>query len=209
MSDIIQGSPEWHALRLGKATASKITDIMATLKGGGEAAGRRNYRAQLVVERLTGCPTESYMNGAMQWGVDNEASARECYEFATGNAVEQVGFVDHPTIPMSGASPDGLVGADGLLEIKCPNSATHIEYLKASVVPADYQKQMLWQMACTGRKWCDFVSYDPRMPTELQLFIIRFDRNESAIDAISAEIIRFLAEVERDVADLKAIAATR
>lgn len=206
MTEIIQGSPEWHAARLGKATASKITDIMATLKSGGEAAGRKNYRAQLVVERLTGCPTESYMNGAMQWGIDNEPSARECYTFATGNAVDQIGFVDHPGIQMSGASPDGLVGADGLIEIKCPNSATHIEYLLAGVPPADYLKQMFWQMDCTGRSWCDFVSYDPRMPLDLQLFVVRLQRDDTKIAEMRVAVSSFLAEVDDMVTRLKAIA---
>lgn len=205
--DCIQGSAEWHSARLGKVTASRITDVMATLKSGGEASGRKNYRAQLVVERLTGQPTESYMNAAMQWGVDNEASARECYEFATGWPVTQVGFVDHPSISLSGASPDGLVGVDGLVEIKCPNTATHIEYLLSGAVPADYVKQMLWQMDCTGRTWCDFVSYDPRMPIDLQLFVARLERDDLQLSSIRSAVSGFLAEVDEMVSKLNAIAA--
>lgn len=203
--DCIQGSPEWHAARLGKITASRITDVMATLKSGGEAAGRKNYRAQLVVERMTDQTAESYMNAAMQWGVDNETPARECYEFLTGVQVEQVGFVNHPAIPMCGASPDGLVDDDGLVEIKCPNTATHIEYLLSGGVPADYVKQMLWQMACTDRKWCDFVSYDPRMPIDLQLFTVRLLWDDVAIKQIQDAVILFLAEVDAMVAKLNGL----
>lgn len=198
-----QRSVEWFAARLGKVTASKVNDVLATLKNGGEAAGRKNYRAQLVVERLTGEKTDSFTNGAMQWGVDNEDSARMSYEFLTGCTVDQVGFIDHPTIPMSGASPDGFIGEDGLLEIKCPNTANHIDYLLAGVVPSEYQNQMLWQMECTGRKWCDFVSYDPRMPIEGQLFVIRFERDDSRIDTIRAEVVKFLAEVDSTLNQLR------
>lgn len=180
---------------------------MATLKSGGEAASRKNYRAQLVVERLTGQPTESYTNVAMQWGIDNEPAARECYEFVTGRTVDQVGFIDHPVVANSGASPDGLVGDDGLVEIKCPNTATHIEYLLAGVVPSDYIKQMQWQMACTGRKWCDFVSYDPRLTLNLQLFIRRLDRDEKLIAEMEAAVLTFLGEVDATVDKLNQVAA--
>lgn len=202
-----QGTAEWHQARLGKVTASRITDVMATLKSGGEAASRKNYRAQLVVERLTGQPTESYTNVAMQWGIDNEPAARECYEFVTGRTVDQVGFIDHPVVANSGASPDGLVGDDGLVEIKCPNTATHIEYLLAGVVPSDYIKQMQWQMACTGRKWCDFVSYDPRLTLNLQLFIRRLDRDEKLIAEMEAAVLTFLGEVDATVDKLNQVAA--
>lgn len=205
MEEITQGTPEWFTLRLGKVTASKVADVMSKGKGGAESAGVRNYRAALVCERLTGQREETYTNGAMQRGTDLEPLARECYEFLTGNTVDQVAFVDHPTIPMSGASPDGLIGEDGLTEIKCPNSATHIDYLLNGVPPLTYVPQMAWQMACTGRKWCDFVSYDPRLPEELQLFVVRLHRDDAMIAEMEQAVIAFNASVDRMIADLKAI----
>lgn len=204
---IEQGSPEWFAARLGKVTASKLNDVMATLKSGGEAATRKNYRAQLIAERLTGAKMESFTNSAMQWGTDNEPIARAMYEIKTGNDVTQVGIIDHPSIAMTAASPDGLIGDDGLIEIKCPNTATHIDYLLAGVAPSDYHNQMLWQMECTGRKWCDFVSFDPRLPEDLQLFIIRFHRDEKRLDEMRIGVVKFLGEVDDVITKLKAIHA--
>lgn len=202
MSD--QGSPEWFADRCGCVTASRIADVMAKVKTG-EAAGRANYRAQLVAERLTGKPADSYSNAAMQWGTDTEPFARAAYELRNGVLVDQVGFVPHPEIESTGASPDGLVGDCGLVEIKCPNTATHIEYLFRSEPPAKYQLQMLWQMECTGRNWCDFVSFDPRMPEKIQLYIVRFERDQDMINDIKSEVKRFLLEVDSIVSDLKEI----
>ena len=190
-----QGTPEWLADRAGKVTASRIADVMASAKSG-EAAARANYRAQLVAERLTGKAQESFTSAAMQWGTDNEPVARAIYEVATGSMVDQVGFVPHQTIPMSGASPDGLVGDDGLIEIKCPNTATHIDTLISGKATAKYLKQMQWQMECTGRLWCDFVSYDPRMPDHLALFVVRVYRDEELIDEIRAAVVEILADVE-------------
>jgi len=202
-----QGTPEWHAARLGKVTASKINDVMAKLKGGGEAAGRRNYRAQLVAERLTGEPTETYCSDAMRRGSEMEPLAREAYEFLTGTTVEQIGFIDHPTIPMTGCSPDGLIGDDGMLEIKCPNTATHIDWLLGGKVPPEHVNQMRWQMECAGREWCDFASYDPRLPVELQLFVApRLWVDFSAVAPIRIEVMTFLAEVNEIVGKLRAIA---
>lgn len=200
---IEQGSAEWLRLRMGKVTASKINDVMAKLKSGGEAAGRRNYRVQLAVERLTGQPAETYVNGAMQRGTEMEPFAREAYSFLTGNDVEQVGFIDHPTIAMSGASPDGLIGSDGMVEIKCPNSANHVEWMIAGKVPPEHVNQMQWQMECCGRKWCDFVSYDPRLPIDLQLFVKRLDRDESLIKTIREEVELLLSEVTAMVEQLE------
>lgn len=205
MEEITQGSPEWFALRLGKVTASKVSDVMSKGKSGAESSGVRNYRAQLVCERLTGQKEETYTNGAMQRGTDLEPLARECYEFLTGNTVAQVAFVDHPTIPMSGASPDGCIGLDGLTEIKCPNTATHIDYLLEGKAPPAYVPQMMWQMACTGRKWCDFVSYDPRLPEELQMFVARLHRDDFMIADMERTVILFNESVDRMIADLKAI----
>lgn len=192
---MIQGSPEWLEARRGFVGASAINDVMATTKSGGEAATRRNLRARIIAERLTGVCAEGFSSAAMQWGVDNEPIARAAYEIASGNDVEQVGFILHPEIKMTGASPDGLVGNDGLVEIKCPNTATHIDYLLAGVPPTDYHNQMLWQMECTGRDWCDFVSFDPRMPEDLQLFIVRFNRDNEKLDKIREGVKAFLGEV--------------
>ncbi len=205
MEEIIQGSPEWFTMRLGKVTASKIADVMSKGKSGAESAGVRNYRAQLVCERLTGQREETYTNGAMQRGTDLEPLARECYEFMTGYTVEQIAFVDHPHVPMSGASPDGCIEAEGLTEIKCPNTATHIDYLLEGKAPSVYVPQMMWQMACTGRKWCDFVSYDPRLPEELQMFVVRLHRDDGMIADMERSVMLFNESVDRMIADLKAL----
>lgn len=201
-----QGSPEWFAARLGKVTASRIVDVMATIKSG-EAAARANYRAELVAERLSGVSAEGFTSSAMERGTELEPFARAAYEAHGLVLADQVGFVDHPSIPYSGASPDGLVGDLGLVEIKCPNTATHIGYLTAGIVPAKYQPQMLWQMACTGREWCDFVSYDPRLPGNLSLFVIEFERDDKRIKEIEAEVVRFLDEVKETIAKLRKLAA--
>jgi len=177
---------------------------MATLKSGGEAATRKNYRTQLVIERLTGIPTETYTNGAMQWGVEFEPLAATMYEAETGNVIEEVGFEEHFELE-AGASPDGLIGEDGLIEIKCPNSATHIEYLKGKSLPKEYKAQVQGQLWITDRKWCDFVSYDPRMPANLQLFIVRVERDEEYIDELYREVVKFLKEVYEEVEELKKI----
>lgn len=197
-----QRSPEWFAARCGKATASCIADILARTKTG-FSASRANYKARLVVERLTGQPAETFSNSAMQWGTDQEPFARSAYEFHADVEVVEVGFVDHPTIPMSGASPDGLVGDDGMLEVKCPNTATHIETLLGGKVPEKYVTQMLWQMACTGRQWCDFVSYDPRLPHSMRLFVQRVHRDDEAIAQLEKDVTEFLADVEQTVTALR------
>lgn len=203
-NNIIQGSDEWFSVRLGKATASKMADLMAKTKTG-YSASRTNYMAQLIVERLTGQKQESYSNAAMQWGTDNEPQARAAYELETGYQVKEVGFIDHPRIEMSGASPDGLVDDDGLLEIKCPNTATHIDFLLSSVIDNKYIKQMQWQMACTSRWWCDFVSFDPRLPVNLQLKIVRVARDDNMIIEMEQEVKSFLSEVDEKVKKLQEI----
>lgn len=203
-STIEQGSPEWLALRCGKVTASKIADMLAKTKTGW-GAGRANYRAQLVAERLTGMVAETYSNAAMEWGTEKEAEARDAYSFYQGADVELVGFVPHPTIVMSGASPDGRVGADGMVEIKCPNTATHIETLLGGEVPGKYRLQMMWQLACDGRRWCDFVSYDPRMPEDMRLFVRRIERDDARIAELETEVRAFLAEVDETVARLTSL----
>ena len=193
--EIQQGTPEWFAQRLGKATASRIKDIVAKTKTG-YSTSRDKYLTQLLLERLTGTVAESYSDAAMAWGTEQEPFARAAYEAAQGVMVEEVGFMSHPTIEMAGASPDGLVNDDGLIEIKCPNTATHIETLLSESVPTKYFTQMQFQMACTGRKWCDFVSFDNRLPEELQLFVKRVPRDDVYIRLIEAEIVQFLAELD-------------
>lgn len=203
----IQGSEEWFAERLGKATASRVADIIAKTKSG-PSASRENYMVELALERLTGRRADSYTNAAMQWGTDTEPKARAAYEAATGVLVVEVGMIHHPRIAMAGASPDGLVGDDGLLEIKCPNSATHIKMLRSGVAGGDYITQMQWQMACTGRAWCDFVSFDPRMPDGLDLFVKRVNRHDETIATLEREVEEFLAQVDALVIELRSMSGT-
>ena len=197
-----QRTDEWFESRLGKATASRIADIIAKTKTG-PSASRENYAVQLVLERITQTKGESYTNAAMQWGTDTEPMARQQYELKRGVFVDEVGFIDHPTIAMSGASPDGLVGADGLVEIKCPNSATHMETLVSRKIPQKYIPQMMWQMSCTGRNWCDFVSFDPRFPENLQIFVERVDYDPTYARMLELEVTQFLDEVEKKVEILR------
>jgi putative phage-type endonuclease len=200
-----QRTDEWYAARLGLATASNFGKVLAKIKTG-EAADRRNYRAQLVIERLTGNRQEGYSNAAMQWGTEQEPFARIAYMADRGVDVQEVGFIQHETL-MAGCSPDGLIGADGLIEIKCPVSATHIETLKTQHMPLEHMPQVQGQMWIAGREWCDFVSYDPRMPEKLQMFVQRIPRDEQYIKALSFEIERFLEEVAAEVTALQKIAA--
>jgi putative phage-type endonuclease len=204
MSEIIQGSDEWKALRLGKVTASRVADVVAKTKSG-YSASRANYAAQLIAERLTGTVAESYTNSAMQHGTETEPEARDAYCFYQGVTVEEVGFVPHPKIDQAGASPDGLVVADGLVEIKCPNTATHLETLLGQAVPGKYETQMQFQMACTGRQWCDFVSYDPRMPENMRLFIKRLHRDDKRISELEAEVAGFLLEMAVKLSQLTSL----
>ena len=201
--EIKQGTEEWHQIRLGKVTASRVSDVMSKIKSG-ESAGRKNYKMDLVVERLTNTPTSSFTNAAMAWGTETEPLARMAYEVHSENFVETVAFIQHPSIEWFGCSPDGLIGSEGNLEIKCPNTSTHIDYLLAGVPPAKYVPQMQTQMACTGRLWTDFVSYDPRLPPELQLFVVRLDRDEAYIQQIEDVVKQFLDEVKQIYSQLKA-----
>lgn len=201
MNNIVQGTEEWFAAKAGKVTASRIADVLATIKSG-ESAARRNYRTQLVCERLTGKIEETFSNSHMERGIALEPYAREAYELQTGSIVEQVGFIDHPIIPMSGASPDGLVGSDGSIEIKCPTPANHIEYLLGKEPPSKYKPQMTWQMLCAERQWVDFVSYCPEMPANLQLFVVRFVPEPEYSVTVAQEVIKFLAEVDETIAKL-------
>lgn len=199
---MIQGTPEWFAARCGKLTASRIANAMARTKTGW-GASRANIMAELIVERLTGAPVEGYTNKEMQWGIDTEPQARDAYEFYADVDVVQTGFVIHPDIPDSGASPDGLVGDLGLIEIKCPNTATHIDTLLGEPIPDKYIKQMQWQLACTNRQWCDFVSFDPRMPGSMRIFVKRVPRDDAMIATLTKEANLFLAELNTKLWSLK------
>jgi len=197
-----QGTPEWQALRVGKLTASRVADMLATVKTG-ESMSRKNLRADLIAERLTGSKTDSYSNSAMNWGVETEPQARAAYEVFSYNFVDQVAFVDHPTISNFGCSPDGLVGNDGLIEIKCPYStAIHLDYIETRKPPTKYMTQMMSQMSVTSRQWCDFVSFDPRLPDGLKLLVVRIERDDAVIAKIEAEAIKFLAEVDAKIVEL-------
>lgn len=209
---MIQGSQEWIEARLGRVTASRVSDVIAKTKSGW-AASRTNYMAALIAERLTGAQMESYTNAAMQWGIDQEEAARTAYSFYTDNEVTEVGFVNHPSIPMAGASPDGMIrGAEydfglplGLVEIKCPNTATHIDTLLGEPIDGKYITQMQFQMACTATKWCDFVSFDPRMPEPMRLYVKRVPRDDTVIASLETEVRAFLAELDGKIARLKEI----
>jgi putative phage-type endonuclease len=200
---IEQGSDEWKQLKLGKASASRVADIMRKVKSGGVSASRVRYLGELVAERLTGVPTNSFKSSDMDWGNQTEPQARDAYEFYMGLPLEAVAFVDHPTIPMAGCSPDRLVGTDGLLEIKCPATHTHIATLLGDKIDPDYMTQMQFQMACTGRQWCDWVSFDPRLPERMRLYRDRVLRDPVRIAEMEAEVRTFLAEVERTVVALQ------
>lgn len=200
---VIQGSVEWMESRLGRVTASRLVDVLAKVKSG-EAAARANYRAELVAERLTGKQQESFTNAAMKWGTECEPIARAAYEAEYGLLVTEVAMIQHPRIPMAGASPDGLVSTDGLIEIKCPETKSHIETILSNEAPSKYVPQMQWQLACTGRAWCDFASFDPRMPQEMQLFVRRVLRDDDLIRTYEDEVVQFLSEVESTIEKLKA-----
>ena len=189
-----QRTDDWFAARIGKVTASRVADVIAKTKTG-YGAGRANYMADLVVERLTGKKAQGFTNAAMEWGTEQEPHARAAYSAKTGIMVEEVGFIDHPTVAMSGASPDGFA-EEGLIEVKCPNTATHLEYVLAELPPLKYFTQMQWQMACTGRPFCDFVSFDPRLPERLQLLVVRIPRDDEYIKMLEQEVTVFLQELD-------------
>lgn len=199
-----QGSQEWFNARLGKVTASRVADVMAKTKTG-ISASRANYLTELVVERLTNQKAESFTNEYMQHGIDTEPMARMAYEAAKSVLVTEMGFIDHPSIGNFGCSPDGLLEDDGLIEIKCMSSKNAVETLISKKVPTKYIIQMQTQMAVTGRKYCDFVSFDPRLPEDLQLFIVRVDRDDEFIAKIEEEVSTFLKEVDETLIKLKGL----
>lgn len=197
-----QRSPEWKALRLGRVTASRIADLTAQTKSGWSTS-RANYAAELVLERLTGNIANGYTNAAMEYGIEQEPHARSAYCFMTDASVEEVGFIEHPTIAESGCSPDGMVGDDGMIEIKCPLPATHLQTLLSQEIDGRYVKQIQWQLTCAERKWCDYVSYRPDFPAPMQLFIKRVTFDAPAVATLTDQVREFLAEVEKTVAQLK------
>lgn len=204
---MIQGSAEWHQSRLGKVTASRVADVMARTKSG-PAASRTNYMMELLCQRLTGIREDGFTTAAMQRGIDLEPVARSAYEVDTGLMVVECGLIAHPRIEMFAASPDGLVEDSGMIEIKCPNTAQHVEFIRSSVPPTKYQWQMLAQMACAEREWVDFISYDDRMPEPLQYRRVRFMRDEKRIAEMEAEVTAFLEELlELETQMLKEMAA--
>lgn len=202
MSELIQGSEDWLLARCGMVTASRVSDVVAMLKSGKPGASRATYMGQLIAERLSGEPVSSFSSAAMQWGTETEPMARGAYEWVTGFSVEEVGFVRHPNIEAAGMSPDGLVGDIGLVEIKCPNTSTHIDTLLGAKAPAKYIDQMQWQMACSGRQWCDFVSFDPRMPQNMNLFQIRIQRDDDRISHLEKSVIEFINEMDAKIDQL-------
>lgn len=197
-----QRSPEWFAARCGKVTASRLYDVMARTKSG-YAASRQNYMAELICQRLTGKPEEGFTNAAMMRGTELEPVAREMYALNEFDAViSEVGLIDHPTIAGFAASPDGIVNDDGLIEIKCPNTWTHLQTLKTGVPKYQYLLQMHAQMMCTGRKWCDFVSFDDRLPPELAYFKTRINFDEVLAEEIKQEVVKFLTELETEIQNI-------
>lgn len=190
-----QRTEEWLTARAGKVTASCLDDVMAAKT----TAGYQNYMAKLICERLTGRAEQTPVSAAMQRGTDLESLARDFYVVETGAMVEEVGFYEHPSILNSGASPDGIIGTDGLIEIKCPNTATHIKTLESKKPALKYMRQMQWQMACTGRKWCDFVSFDDRLPEHLSFFCTRIERDDEMIAELEQAVTAFLDELEAKI----------
>lgn len=191
-----QGTAQWLEARRGKITASRIAEVMDFLKKGGEGASRRNYRTELLAERLSGRGEDHYVSPEMEWGTEFEPQARAAYEIANDVMVDRVGFVLHPVFDFAGSSPDGLVGNDGYVEFKCPKTTTHLKWMQAGGVPEEHQEQCLFNMRCEERAWADFVSYDPRLPEGLRIFVARMDRDEERIVRIDEEVQRFQNEVE-------------
>lgn len=202
-----QGGSEWRALRCGKVTASRVADVCRKLKSGGYSADRANYKAELILERLTGVPVEGFVSQDMVTGTLREPDARAEYELRKRCEVQQIGFVDHPTIPMSGASLDGLIGDEGFIEIKSPKPATHLGYLREGRVPLEYVHQIVWGFACMPHlNWCDFISFNPDFPEAMQLLVVRVSRGDALIrmEETEAAVRAFLTEVETEVSDLRA-----
>lgn len=197
-----QRSDEWFEARLGCVTASRIADVTARTKKGW-AVARKNYMDDLIVERLSGVHVPSGTGAARRWGQEQEPEAKLTYEFYRNATIEEVGFVPHPTIGDTGASPDGFIGLDGLVEFKCPTLSTHLETLDTEEIAPEYLLQMQWQMACTGRMWCDFASYDPRFPESMRLYVKRVERDDELIATLEGDVTDFLNELRQTVDRLR------
>lgn len=204
MTDQVQGTEEWFDAKRGKISATHMADILMKVT----TAGYRNYRAKLLLERITGKTEETFCSFDMQRGIDLEPDARISYQFEAGNTVEQIMWVDHPTIADSGCSPDGLIKVDGaiagLAEFKAPKSATHLDYILTEIIDRNYLLQMQWQMACTGAQWVDFVSYHPDFPLDKQLKIIRVERDQDKINELESAAVKFNFAVQQMIDDLEA-----
>lgn len=202
-----QRSPEWYAARLGRLTGSVACDMMTKIKSG-ESAARRKLRVRLALERLTGRRQESdFLNASMQHGIDTEPMAVAEYEARTGTILEPVGFCQAEGL-MAGCSLDSFVcGREGIVEIKCPDSSTHYEYLKQKKLPIDYYWQCLHNVWITSAKWCDFVSFDPRFEERLQYLCMRFEPTSQELTAYDQSAREFLAEVSVEVREMKELAA--
>jgi len=205
MIDVLQRTDEWKSLRCGCVGCSRLGDILATGKGGAVSASRKNYMAEVLCERLTGKPAEHFTSAAMQWGIDTEPLARQAYEEKHGVFTLEVSGQMHPDIFGWWGSPDGLVGTDGGLEIKCPNTATHLDTLLTGKINQDYIYQMAGYVEIFGREWWDFVSYDPRLPGKHSMYIRRFRRDELPIAEVKAGVIKFLSELEELQMKLEAL----
>ena len=203
MSEPLQRTSDWHALRCGRVTGSRVADVIGTTKAGKWGAARAKYMEQLVAERLTGKPQDMRRIKSLDDRADMEPEAIACYEFYTGNKVAPVGFVPHPTIEMAGASPDGLVNDDGVIEVKNLDPATHAKLLRGDTsVMADYMPQMQFEIACTERKFCEFVAYCPTMPEELKMYHRRVERDREGIEGLETIILVFLGEVDAMVKEI-------
>ena len=194
-----QRSPEWHQARLGKVTASRIAEVMVQGRSGQPSKTRRAYMVQLIRERLTGVPTEGFTSRAMEQGTEREPEARSFYSLICDEETALAGFIEHPSIPMAGASPDLLVGTDGLAEFKCPESHTHFDTLMGATIPRKYTDQMQWQLACTGRDWCDWVSFDPTMPPKMQMHTVRVEADAYRIKSLESYVENFLLELDTEL----------
>lgn len=201
--DHLQRTPEWHAARLGKITGSRITDVVGRTKTGSYAAARDTYKWNLVTERITGVPTVAKVTPAMQWGIDNEEDAKVMYSILRDVEIEEVGFILHPDLPFAGASPDGLIGGDGLIEVKCMETVNHLRCIHTGVLPDYYINQCQWQMVVTERDWCDLVLYDPRVPDELQMRVLRVEHDEDRAAELEEEVEKFEAEINTIINNLQ------
>jgi YqaJ-like viral recombinase domain len=208
-SELEQGSDEWRQIRCGKVTGSRINDVLAKLKSGGEAKTRADYRMELVAERLTGVPEEQYVNGYMRWGTEYEPLARAAYEVVFDVVLEQVGFVIHPTMPFAGCSPDAFLGDKGIAGFKCPKTTTHLRWRQKNSCPEEHVAQLYWELCCTGREWADFVSYDPRLPEPLQLFAVRVFPEKELMIQMEHAVYEFNAEIEASIGSINAVAGVR